>query len=65
MNRPNNAWVSRPQSWVNLSIAPRGSQRMDRIKYARPSASGFLKQVSKFIKTGRFVSWTFCILDVL
>ncbi len=38
---------------------------MDRIKYGRPSASGFLKQVSKFTKTGRFVSWTFCILDVL
>jgi hypothetical protein len=61
-----NAWVSRPRSWVNLNIAPRGSQRMDRIKYAQPSASGFLKQVSKFKKKldvlcpGRLVSWTFC-----
>jgi hypothetical protein len=53
---------------------------MDRIKYALPSASGFLKQIFNFTKTGRFVSWTFrswtfcnwtfgnwtfCILDVL
>jgi hypothetical protein len=60
---------------VNHNIAPRGSQRMDRIKYARPLASGFFKQVFKFTKTGRFVSltfcnwkfgnWTFCIMDVL
>jgi hypothetical protein len=37
---------------------------MDRIKYVRLSASGFLKQVFKLTKTGRFVSWTFCILDI-
>jgi hypothetical protein len=29
------------------------------------SAFGFLKQVSKFTKNWTFVSWTFCILDVL
>ncbi len=38
---------------------------MNHIKYARLSASGFLKQVFKFTETGRFVSRTFCILDVL
>ncbi len=36
---------------------------MNRIMYARPSASGFLKQVLKLdvLFPGCFVSWTFCI----
>jgi hypothetical protein len=41
---------------------------MQRIKYAMSDIfceTDFFKQVFKFTKTGRFVSWTFCILDVL
>jgi hypothetical protein len=67
---PHNSWVSGPGSWVKLgvnhNIAPRGSQRMDSIKYARFLASGVF--LNKFVNLqkldvlcpGHFVSWTFC-----
>ncbi len=70
---PHQAWtaqrmVSRPQSRIKPQLRPRGSQRMDRIKYVISDIfceKGFFKQVFKFTKTGRFVSWMFCNLDVL
>jgi hypothetical protein len=71
---PHKAWVSHPRSWIKLGalrtpsltttslLAGLNAWTASRMPCLWPL---FFKQVFKFTKTGRFVSWTFCILDVL
>ncbi len=74
---PHQSWtarrvVSRPQSWVKPQLRPRGSQRMDRIKYVISDIfceKGFLNKFLSLQKLdvlcpGRFVIWMFCKMDV-
>jgi hypothetical protein len=83
---PHHAWTAQRVHKVWLKEVPyiitlHGSQGMAHIKYARPSASGFVKQIFNLQKLDIFLlevvlypghsvnwpfgNWTFCILDVL